>query len=142
MVGGGCRPEAETVMVLHHGNAALHTSRLCCLEPLHGIGHLGGRKRRLALKTATPLFSRVGVHAVMEESIKFGFVPLHLALTRNGENGKRCVVGIVKRFLDNWPCACEVAGIMAAIHKAESNTVIFFIALALVDIYNVNLDIQ
>ena len=105
MVGGGCRPEAETVMVLHHGNAALHTSRLCCLEPLHGIGHLGGRKLRFALKTATPLFSSVGVHAVMEESIKFGFVPLHLTLARNGEHGKRCIVGIVERLLDKLKLA-------------------------------------
>ena len=105
MVGGSCRPEAETVMVLHHGNAALHTSRLCCLEPLHGIGHLGGRKRRLVLKSATPLLTGICVHTVMEECVKLCFVPLHLTLARNGKDGKRCVVGIVERLLDKLKLA-------------------------------------
>ena len=92
---GGCGPEAKTVVVFHNGNAAFHPRFLTCREPLLGIRNPSGSKSSFTLISVTPLVACVGVHAVVEETVEFGFVPKQLPFARHGVN--RC--GFVVRVL-------------------------------------------
>ena len=78
MVSSRCRPEAEAIVVLYHGNTALHSSCFHCLEPF-SVG--------------------IGIHAIMEEGIEFCLLPFHLAITWNREHSCWLVVWIRQRLL-------------------------------------------
>ena len=91
---GGRRPQAEAIVVLHHGNAAFHARRLGHAQPLCRVGHASGREGRLVFSAVAPFLAGVGVHAIVEESVKLGLVPQHLPAARQGEHRARRVVGI------------------------------------------------
>ena len=106
VVAGGCHvvrrsfrgPEAEAVVVLHHGDTALHASIFGGLEPLLRVGRGCGGKARFGFVAVAPFEAGVSVHAVVEEGIKFGFLPLQLARMGHGLYGHRLIVGIRQRF--------------------------------------------
>ena len=108
MVGGGCWPEAEAIVVLHHGDAALHARSLHCLEPLCRIRLCSRRKEGYVFTSQSPLAVSIGVHAVMEEGVELRFLPFHLAVARNRENSPRFVVRIRQRLLFNLECTLGV----------------------------------
>ena len=87
-------PQAETIVVLHHGDAAPHAGSFGGFEPLPGIGRCCGCKEIFALIAIAPLLVGVGVHAVVKESIKLGFLPFQLARVRHGVHRSGFVVGI------------------------------------------------
>ena len=94
-----CRPKAEAVVVFNDCNTALHTTSLNCFEPLTWIRYGRRCKSIRTFATVTPLFASVGVHSIVEESIKFSLVPLQLTSGRNGENGTRFVLRIGRNAL-------------------------------------------
>ena len=73
--GGGCGPQTESIVMLHHGYSTTHTSLAGHPEPLSGIGHRGGGKQVLILVTQPPLPTGVSIHTVMEEGIELGLAP-------------------------------------------------------------------
>ena len=87
-------------MVLHHSDAALHVRLLSHFEPLSWVGLLCRCEYSLALHTRTPLLVGICVHAVVEESVEFGFVPLELTLAWYWVDWSRCVVRIAYALLN------------------------------------------
>ena len=108
VVGGGCRPEAEAIVMLHHGDAALHARCFHRLEPLRRIRLCCRRKEGYVFTSQSPLAVSIGVHAVMEEGVELRLLPLHLAIAWNRENSVRLVVGIRQRLLLNLECTLGV----------------------------------
>ena len=89
-----CRPEAETIVVLHHGDTTVHTRSLHRSHPLFGIGLCQGRILGFGFVTEAPFQTRKGVHTVVEEGVELRFIPQNLAFTGNGMTRRRCIVGV------------------------------------------------
>ena len=102
MLGCSRGPEAESVVVLHHGNATPHAGSLHSLQPLQGVGLRSWGKAGLVLVAISPFQVGVSVHSVVEESVELRLLPFHLPLRGYGKDGSRFVVGIVQR-LNHYP---------------------------------------
>ena len=102
VLGGFGRPEAEAIVVLDNSDTSLHASRLGGFEPLFRVRSGGRSELRFSLIAIAPFKTRVGVHAIMEEGIKFGLLPFQLTCVRYGVYGRRFVVGIVQRLCHNF----------------------------------------
>ena len=115
-------------MVLDHGDAALHAGLLGGLEPLPRIGLGGGRKEGLGFAAPTPLAVGIGVHAVVEEGVKLGLVPLHLALGGQRKDGPRLILGIggLLRHEGKFALGLEQSGTGRKSKQEESCGVVFF----------------
>ena len=91
-------PKTKSVVVLNNGYATLHAGLLHRRKPLFGVGCLSGRKSGFGLVAVTPLQVRVGVHSVMEKSVKLRLLPKQLPFRRHGLNGSGFVIWIGKRL--------------------------------------------
>ena len=88
------RPEAETIVVLHHGNPALHPRGLRRCQPLPHIGPRRRREKSRVLASVPPLLARVRVQPVVEKGIKLHLVPRQLPLRGRGCSGAGSLSGL------------------------------------------------
>ena len=94
VVGRLGRPQAETIVVLHHGNATTHASSFGRLEPLARIGCCRGSKGLAVFVSIAPFKACVSVHAIVKEGIILRFLPFELARMGHRMHGERFVVRI------------------------------------------------
>ena len=87
-------PEAEAVVVLHYSDTASHACSLGCLEPLLGVGSGCRRKGIAVFVSIAPLATGIGVHAIVEEGVELGLLPLELARMWHGVYGRRLIIGV------------------------------------------------
>ena len=94
VLGGLGGPQAESVVMLHHGYAAFHAGGFHGFEPLTGVGFAERCVLGLRFVAVAPFLIGECVHAVVEESVEFRLVPFYLTVVGHRMDGRRFIVGV------------------------------------------------
>ena len=93
-------PQTKAIVVLHHSDAAFHLGLFAQPQPLFGVGFARRSKRVYIFIAKSPLFTRVGIHSVVEEGVEFRLLPFHLPFRGDGKHLFRLVGRVRQRLID------------------------------------------